>query len=354
MIGAGLLEAAGELIAEVCPAHRYAVVADQKVADLYGDTLRASMDATGLESIQLRIRAGESSKTRESWARLCDEMAAAGIGRDGVVIALGGGVAGDLAGFVAATYMRGLPLVQMPTTLLAMVDSSVGGKTGVDTPAGKNLIGVFHQPRLVLIDPQTLTTLPDRELTAGLPEAFKHGLILDAGYFGWLEREVDGVFGRRPEIIARLVERSVEIKARVVAVDERETGYRRILNFGHTVGHALEAARQYAGTHGEAVAVGLAAEARIGERLGITQGGVAERIRAALTAARLPAAAGPDLDRERFLAALGSDKKRQRGEDRVVLLRSVGQVAGSAASGWTHRVDRELFEEAVFGGGGGV
>lgn len=357
-VGSGLLRDAGRLISDACPAHRYAVITDDVVGPLHGDRLVAGLRAAGLDSILLSVPAGESSKTRAVWGRLCDELIGAGVGRDGAVVALGGGVVGDLAGFVAATYMRGVPFVQVPTTLLAMLDSSVGGKTGLDTADGKNLVGAFHQPALVLIDTDTLRTLPERQMTAGLAEAYKHGLILDADYFEWLDVGVEAVFERRSGTLASAIGRSVELKARVVAEDERELGYRAILNFGHTVGHAIEAAAGYSVAHGEAVALGMVAEAAVGEALGVTRPGVAKRIRLALARARLAVdAAGAvagGLDRGRFAAALGIDKKRTGGEVRVVLLRRIGEVAAVAGGGWTQRVPADVLSEAVFGESGGV
>ena len=212
------------------------------------------------------LPAGRASKTREQWARLTDALLEQGFGRDSGIVALGGGVAGDLAGFVAATYMRGLPYVQVPTTLLAMLDASVGGKTGVDTPQGKNLIGAFHPPAAVIADPLVLGTLPERDFRGGMAEAVKHGLIADAAYFAWMERNADALLRRDQAALTRLVRRSVEIKAEVVSGDEREAGRRAILNAGHTVAHALEHATAYALPHGEAVALGLVAECALAER----------------------------------------------------------------------------------------
>jgi 3-dehydroquinate synthase len=276
-------------------------------------------------------------------------MLRAGLGRDAVVIALGGGVVGDLAGFVAATYMRGLPVIQIPTTLLAMLDSSVGGKTGVDTGVGKNLVGAFHQPSLVLIDPLVLATLSEPQLAAGLAEAFKHGLILDADYFEGLAASLDSIFAREPEVLTDMIARSVEIKAEVVGRDEREGGYRRILNFGHTIAHVQETLSGYGWLHGEAVAAGMVAEAAIGEAAGVTRTGVADRIREVLIAARLPVELDADVDPSRFFKTLEVDKKREGGRTRYTLLSDVGRVAGSAEGGWTHEVPAGLVEEVLFG-----
>lgn len=348
-VRAGLLDEAGAPIAEACPAHRYAVVCDSRVAELYGERFLAALKGQGLSAALFRFPAGEWNKTRETWTELTDEMLRAGLGRDAVVIALGGGVVGDLAGFVAATYMRGLPVIQVPTTLLAMLDSSVGGKTGVDTGVGKNLVGAFHQPSLVLIDPLVLATLSEPQLAAGLAEAFKHGLILDADYFEGLAASLDSIFAREPEVLTDMIARSVEIKAEVVGRDEREGGYRRILNFGHTIAHVQETLSGYGWLHGEAVAAGMVAEAAIGEAAGVTRTGVADRIREVLIAARLPVELDADVDPSRFFKTLELDKKREGGRTRYTLLSDVGRVAGSVEGGWTHEVPAGLVEEVLFG-----
>jgi 3-dehydroquinate synthase len=355
LIRPGSLRQVGRIIADAAPAHQHAVVSDENVAGLYGQPVVEGMTAAGLRPRLFTFSPGEASKTRETWAALSDELQGAGLGRDGAVVALGGGVVGDLAGFVAATYMRGLPLVQLPTTLLAMLDSSVGGKNAVDTRAAKNLIGSFHQPRLVLIDPEVLRTLPDRHVIAGLAEAYKHAAILDEGYFSWLEGNVGALRQRRSSVLEELVGRSVEIKAGVVATDELETGYRQVLNFGHTVGHAIEAAAGYGILHGEAIAIGMVAEAAIGERLGVTREGVTQRLLAALEAAGLPTSlAGERVERRRFIAALGADKKRAAGGSRLVLLRGVGELEGSEDRGWSRWVGQDVIVDAVFGGVGWV
>src|SRR5881398_3979296 len=252
VIGRGLLADLPAFVKTACPASRYVVITDSHVAKLYGKQVMARFHDAKLQVELLEFPAGEWNKTRETWARLSDRMLAAQIGRDSAVIALGCGVVGDVAGFVAATYLRGIPCVQVPTTLLAMIDSSIGGKTGVDVPAGKNLLGAFHQPRLVVADLDVLRTLPAPQLAAGIAEAVKHGAIADADYFAFLEREHDAVTTKQPDALERLVRRSVEIKAGVVAADERETGRRAILNFGHTVAHAVEATVKFAVLHGEA------------------------------------------------------------------------------------------------------
>ncbi|NIS01780.1 MAG: 3-dehydroquinate synthase [Gemmatimonadetes bacterium] len=349
IVRSDLLDQAGEPIADLCPAHRYAVIADTQVADLYGKRLLEALAAAKLEASLFRFPAGEWNKSRQVWGELCDTILRAGFGRDSAVIALGGGVAGDLAGFVAATYMRGVPVVQVPTSLLAMLDSSVGGKTGLDTPMGKNLIGAFHQPAVVLVDPETLKTLPLPQLAAGLSEAIKHGLILDADYFEEIAGRLPAVFDRDSEYLLRLIFRSVELKAGVVSRDERERGYRTVLNFGHTVGHALETLSGYGWLHGEAVAAGLVAEARIGEAAGVTAAGTAQRVQEVLEAARLPVEPEADVTADRFFRALEVDKKRKGGSVRYTLLTRIGEVAGSSGSGWSKEVPEELVRRALFG-----
>src|SRR5438309_1806179 len=234
------------LVREACPAARYAVITDSHVSGLFGKQVVARLHDGTFPAELFEFPAGEWNKTRETWAMLSDRMLAAHFGRDCGVIALGGGVVGDMAGFVAATYLRGVPYVQVPTSLLAMIDSAIGGKTGVDVPAGKNLLGAFHQPRLVIADLDALASLPAVQLAAGLAEAVKHGAIADAAYFAFLEQETAAITARDRDAVERVVRRSVEIKAEVVAADEREGGRRAILNFGHTVGHAIEATSKFA------------------------------------------------------------------------------------------------------------
>ena len=314
------------------PAARYALIADDNTGRLYGEAVRQRLDEAGFSADLLVFPAGESSKTRESWAALSDRMLEQRYGRDSAVLALGGGVVGDLAGFVAATYMRGLPLVQLPTTLLAMIDSSVGGKTGVDTPAGKNLIGSFHQPRFVVADTDTLRTLPPRELSSGLAEAVKHGAIADSTYFNWISDSADAVLALEPAAAVHLIRRSVEIKAGVVGADERESGLRKILNFGHTIGHAIEALSGYELLHGEAIAIGMIAEARLGEALGVTAEGTSERVRDALRRFGLPTVVPPEFATAEILAFTRLDKKARAGAVEYSLLERIGSVSPGAGS----------------------
>jgi len=329
------------------PAHRYAVIADSRVAALYGEGALSAFERAGGAAELFAFPAGEWNKTREEWARLSDEMLAAGFGRDAAVVALGGGVTGDLAGFVAATYMRGLPFVQVPTTLLAMLDSSVGGKTGVDTHEAKNPIGAFHQPRLVLIDPDLLATLPAFQLASGLAEAVKAAAIADAALFGWLEEHAEALRVPDLDLLTQLIERAVAIKAGIVEEDPNETGRRETLNFGHTVGHALEALGAYAVLHGEAVAAGMRIETRIGELLGLTEEGTADRLRALLERCGLDRPVEEEHAVEALLDAARSDKKVRRGMMRCVLLSRIGQVALAAHGSFSHEIPRDRAPELL-------
>lgn len=323
----GGIERLGQLAAERLSGRRVVMIADSTVLDLY----RAGRLGSTWETETLAFPAGERSKTREEWARLTDALLQRRCGRDTGIVALGGGVAGDLAGFVAATYMRGLPYIQVPTTLLAMVDASVGGKTGVDTPQGKNLIGAFHPPAAVLADPRVLATLPEREYLAGLAEAVKHGLIADREYFRWLEREAASILRRDEAPLLRLVQRSVEIKAEIVSDDERETGRRAILNAGHTVAHALERATGYELAHGEAVALGLIAECELATRLGLAAPAVRERVEALLGRLGLAVRVTRPIPPEAVVAAMAGDKKNRAARLRFALPSALGEMA----EGWT-------------------
>jgi 3-dehydroquinate synthase len=315
----------------------YAVIADERVADAIAAPLRAALANLGTAASLHTHASGEAAKTRASWAALTDELLAAGLGRDGCVIAVGGGVTTDLAGFVAATYMRGIPVVQVPTSLLAMVDASVGGKTGVDTAAGKNLVGAFHAPRLVCIDPLVLRSLPDAELRAGLAEIAKHGAIADADYLAETTRAAPRLLARDPDALAEAIARSVAIKAQVVADDPHERGERAILNFGHTLGHALELHHEYRLPHGFAVAIGMVAAARIGEHLGVSEPGTVPALRAALSALELPVALPERPALDALLAATRLDKKARAGRTRYVLLRRPGAVARDGPA-WTFEI----------------
>jgi 3-dehydroquinate synthase len=347
IIGSGTLEDVPARVAAAAPAAVYALITPDDVVEPWGRRLAAAMLASGLPTELITTQPGEAHKTRDEWARLTDRMLELGCGRDCCVIAVGGGVTGDLAGFVAATYMRGVSFVQVPTSLLAMVDACVGGKTGVDTAYGKNLIGAFHTPRLVVIDPHVLSTLPLRELRAGLAEAVKHGAILDEAYFDWIEAHADAILALDDAALEQLIARSVELKAGIVMDDVFEHGRRAILNFGHTVGHALELRAAYALPHGFAVAEGMIAEAALGERAGVTEAGTQARMARVLAALGLPASASADITG--LLESMRLDKKSRAGRPRVVLLERVGSVARDADGAWTHELNAEAAQHAIDG-----
>jgi 3-dehydroquinate synthase len=347
LIGGALLAQLPALVARHCPAARYAVITDSQVAALYGEQTVSRLRDGGLAAERFEFPAGEWNKTRHAWASLSDQMLAAQFGRDCAVIALGGGVVGDVAGFVAATYLRGVRYVQVPTTLLAMIDSSIGGKTGVDVPAGKNLLGAFHQPRLVVVDPEVLASLPRAQLIAGMAEAVKHGVIADAEYFAFLEASHGRALARDPAAIDRLVTRSIEIKAAVVADDERELGRRAILNFGHTVGHAVEATTKYTLLHGEAVAIGMAYEARLAEALTIAAPGTAQRIRSLLERVGLPLERPAGAGVEDLLLAMRLDKKARAATVRFALPQTVGTMCGDEQRGWTVAAPEQTLREVL-------
>ena len=350
-IGRGLLAELSELVGAACPAARYAVITDSHVGKLYGAHVVARLRDGTLPAELFEFPAGEWNKTRETWASLSDRMLARQFGRDCAVIALGGGVVGDVAGFVAATYLRGIAYVQVPTTLLAMIDSSIGGKTGVDVPAGKNLLGAFHQPHLVVADLDVLGSLPAPQLAAGMAEAVKHGVIADRHYFDALEREHEQVTAREAGALERVVRRSVEIKAEVVAADEREAGRRAILNFGHTVAHAIEATAKFATLHGEAVAIGMAYEARLAEALGIAEPGTADRLRRLLERYNLPLELPQSATADALLAAMQLDKKAREGTVRFALPQAIGRMYADGKS-WTVAAPESVVREVLGGRAG--
>lgn len=325
-LGVGLLAEVGTLLQERLHPSRIAVIADATVANLYGEAVLASLQKAGFGADLVSFPPGETSKILATASHLWDRLFALGFDRKSCVIALGGGVTGDLAGFVAATYMRGIPYIQVPTTLLAQVDSSIGGKTGIDHPQGKNLIGAFHQPALVVIDIDTLTTLPEEELRSGLAEVIKHGMIRDPSYFSYLEEHAEAIGKKDRQALLEVVAGSCEIKAAVVASDEREeSGMRAILNFGHTFGHAIERVTDYAIRHGEAVAIGMVLACRLAEiHCGL---GPAVRARLVLLLQRLGLPTTlPPLSHEAILTAMRGDKKAESGTLRFILPVRLGEV----------------------------
>jgi 3-dehydroquinate synthase len=351
LVGSGIFTSIATILSRFCAAHRYAVVTDDRVAELYAVKLSRMLHSAGYRADVFAFQNGEERKTRETWGLVSDAMLESGIGRDAAVIAFGGGVPGDLGGFVAATYMRGLPLVQVPTTLLAMIDSSIGGKTGVDTPAGKNLVGAFHQPNVVIADPDLLQTLPDAHLRAGLAEAVKHGAIADPAYLDWIESSADELLAGDSEALTRLIVRSVEIKSEIVKRDETETGPRKLLNFGHTIGHAIEALSGYALLHGEAVAIGMVEEARVGERIGITAQGTAARLRRVLTRLGLPTSLPLEMDVGEVIGWTRADKKAREGRVQYALIESVGAPAMSRDGRYGSAIADETVLEVLAGVG---
>jgi 3-dehydroquinate synthase len=323
-IGAGLLDDAARWRAAIRGRH-VLIVSNTTVAPLY---LQRVLDQlAGFTTAQVLLDDGENHKTFANVARILDALATLGATRDACVIALGGGVIGDMAGFAAACWMRGIDFIQMPTTLLAMVDSSVGGKTGVNLPAGKNLVGAFHQPRAVLADIDTLTTLPAREYNAGTAEIVKGAAIGDLAFFEWLETHADSLVAREPATLIEAIARKCRYKAGVVARDETEQGERALLNLGHTFGHALETAGHYKTfLHGEAVGIGMLLAARLSTRLGMADAADGERLQHLLERLGLPVAMPADRDPQRLLALMRLDKKNSAGSLRLILWRGIGQA----------------------------
>lgn len=328
-VGRGLLGRA-ELLVPHLPQPRVAIVSNPTVAGLHLRPLLAALESAGVQAIQTLVPDGEDHKNWESLNSIFTTLLSHRAERKTTVLALGGGVVGDLAGFAAACYQRGVPFIQLPTTLLAQVDSSVGGKTAINHPIGKNMIGAFYQPRLVLADVGTLDTLPDRELSAGLAEVIKYGLIMDRPFLDWLDANMEKLRSRDEEALTHAVVRSCENKAKVVAADERESGERALLNLGHTFGHAIEVGLGY-GTwlHGEAVAAGTLLAARLSERMGMLGRDDVARVRDLMQRAGLPVAA-PDLGEQRYLELMGHDKKVEGGKLRLVLLESLGKARVTA------------------------
>ncbi len=324
-IGEGLL-GREELLAVHLPARRTAIVTNSTVAALYLESLTGTLRRAGAEVIPCVLPDGEEHKNWQTLNVIFDTLLQQRCERTTTIIALGGGVVGDLAGFAAATYQRGVPLIHAPTTLLAQVDSAVGGKTAINHPLGKNMIGAFHQPRLVLSDISTLATLPQRELSAGLAEVIKYGLIMDREFLQWLEGNIERLLARDTDALGHAVQRSCQNKARIVGQDERESGQRALLNLGHTFGHAIETGLGYGHwLHGEAVAAGMMLAARLSARMGHLSQHDVGRIEALLSRARLPVEA-PALGVGRYLDLMAHDKKVQDGRLRLVLLRSLGQA----------------------------
>ena len=327
VVGSGILPRVGQEIGRVCRGRAALVLTEPAVGGLYGSDVTKSLLAAGFQAFTAEVAGGEESKTLASAADLYDRLLDARIDRTGVLVTLGGGVVGDLGGFVAATYMRGIDFVQIPTTLLAQVDASIGGKVGVDLPRGKNLVGAFYQPKRVLIDPDVLATLPRREFSSGLAELIKHGIIADQELFAFIRSETEALRRLDRNVLETAIARSCEIKAGIVARDERESGIRAVLNYGHTVGHAVEAATGFAKyAHGEAVSIGMVTAALISEAKGLAARGTAEEIADGLAAVGLPVALSDDVDTDAIVGAMTYDKKTMFGKLRFVLPRRIGEV----------------------------
>ena len=342
-VGAGVLSRLGAECAQLKLDPRCAVITDSNVERHFARAALKSLAQAGFDPVLIPVPAGEKSKRLGIVERCCDQLAAQRLERKSFIVALGGGVVGDLAGFVAATYLRGVPFVQVPTTLLAQVDSSVGGKTGVNLRAGKNLVGAFYQPRLVLCDLNTLKTLPQREFISGLAEVIKYGIIYDADLFARIERCLPKLLQREAASLAAVVARCCEIKAEVVGQDETESGLRAILNFGHTIGHAVENSSGYGKfLHGEAIAIGQVAAARLSQTVLGLSAGEAERIRNLFLRAGLPVKFRLGARRrQKLMVAMMLDKKVSAGEVKFVLARKIGKVV------WNQRVPEPGIQAAL-------
>lgn len=320
-------EAVRSLATDARASRRVAIVTDSNVSDLYAPRVARSLEAAGYQVTEIHIPAGEQHKNLAWLTLIYDRLVEAQLERTSPIVALGGGVVGDLGGFAAATYLRGVPLVQVPTTLLAQVDASIGGKTGVNHPQGKNLIGAFYQPRLVWSDVETLRTLPRREYRAGLAEVVKYGAILDADLFRKIEKNVRGLVHQDRKLLTEVVARCARLKAGVVGEDEREGEFRAILNFGHTVGHAVESLTEYKRyLHGEAVAIGMVCAGRLSRRAGFLDTSEERRLEDVLDALGLPTELPSDLRGEPLAIAIESDKKAAGGEIRFICLEGIGRT----------------------------
>ena len=324
-IGSGLLNETGGWLKELGFSDKLVIITDSTVRGLFGDVLKRKLSAEGFDVAILEVPEGEEYKSLKTAGRLYGELTEFYVERTTPILALGGGVIGDLAGFVAGTYMRGVPLIQLPTTLLAQADSSLGGKTAVDHGRLKNKIGVFYQPRLTISDTSTLKTLTTRQFSDGLAEIIKHGAILDAEFFAYLEDNLDGIRALDDEALEEIVCRSASIKAGVVEKDELDLGLRNILNYGHTIGHAIESVLDFGIDHGQAVAIGMVAAAKISNGMGLLNGSEVDRLKTLIDRAGLTAEI-PNLEVERVIEAMKHDKKIVGGKVRFVLLRSIGEV----------------------------
>ncbi|MFC2005966.1 3-dehydroquinate synthase [Chloroflexota bacterium] len=339
-IGPGLLSQAGQRLQEIGLSDKLVIITDPTVRSLYGNTLEQSLTSYGFNVLVLEVPEGEEQKSLETAGRLYNELTSFYAERTTPILALGGGVIGDLSGFVAATYLRGVPLIQIPTTLLAQVDSSIGGKVAVNHGSLKNKIGAFYQPRLVISDTGTLKTLTTEELSDGLAEAIKYGVIWDENFFTYIDGNLDQIKSLNDKALETVIFMSAKIKAAVVEKDERDFGLRNILNYGHTIGHAVESISDFKVQHGEAVAIGMLAAARISNRLGILDRNEMNRLKSVITRASLPTEI-PSLQLEKLIQAMKHDKKILQGKIRFVLPKSIGDVF------ITDEVSPSLIEQAL-------
>jgi 3-dehydroquinate synthase len=329
VIERGILASLGRRCRDVGLKGMAVVITNPAVSALYGRAVQESLASAGFTVAQIEIPDGEEFKNSTTLNRLYDDLLAAGVDRGSFVVALGGGVVGDVAGYAAATWMRGIPFVQVPTTLLAQVDSSVGGKTGIDHPKGKNLIGAFYQPRLVLIDVDTLATLDQRQFRAGLAEVIKYGAAFDLTYFEFVETNCAKLLAMEPDVLIEIIRRSCQLKAQVVELDEKEAGLRAVLNYGHTLGHAFESLSGYrALVHGEAVAIGMVLAARVSAAEGLCSREECSRISALISRCGLPVEI-PHYDRRQLLNAVAADKKSKGGRITFICNKGIGRYAMS-------------------------
>ena len=347
MVQRGLLSTLSQHVSDAAPAYRYAIIADETAFALHGERIRHGFPSD--RTLFLTVPPGEREKTRERWSQLTDALLDWGAGRDTTIVAFGGGVVCDLAGFVAATFMRGVPVVQVPTTLLAMVDASVGGKTGVDTVAGKNLVGAFHNPSAVVVDPDVLATLPLPVFRSGLAEMIKHGVLASESYFDVLHATLEQLAGDHPAsapLLPQLIADSIAIKADVVSKDEREGGLRQTLNFGHTIAHAIEQQAGYEMLHGDAVAIGMVVEAEIAVKLRIANKEIVTRIRDAANKAGLPTRIPASMNLDAVLASTYGDKKARGGAARYSLPTRIGEMTPGDGA-WSVAVADDIASAAL-------
>ncbi len=345
-IGKGLFDKLAKELREKELAYRYAVVSDSNVSKLYYDKLEQALRNEDLSSLLITIPAGEQSKNRKNKEFIEDTMLKNAMARDSAIIALGGGVVGDIAGFVAATYNRGIPYIQYPTSLVACVDSSIGGKTAIDTEYGKNLIGSFYQPVKVYIDLETLKTLKKQEITEGLAEVIKYGIIYDEDFFHYIEKNLSGILNYDTEVLSNIVSRSCEIKGYVVENDEKESNLRKILNFGHTIGHAVEQLSNYKITHGNAISIGMVIEARVAVELGILDRIYANEISEIFSLAGLPTVLPDIIDKSKITSIMKLDKKARKGNIEFAIPSKIGTMHTENGS-YGIKIDENIIDKVI-------